>query len=182
MPVGLHATVPCLLLEQYRVQQKWTITMNNEWAIKTVKIIYFLVLMRCSTKNNNKMTCAPRKDSDQPWHLPSLIRVFAICLKQVWILSYPIHAPWRLIRFGDCMPWLIWVFTGIAQVILLVLSCSGSIFYDWPTVTAFMTTSEFYDILILNVLPPTLNITIKSRAVKTLVRRQLLVKFMTLWE
>ena len=27
----------------------------------------------------NKMTCAPSKDSDQPGHLPSLIRVFAVC-------------------------------------------------------------------------------------------------------
>ena len=27
----------------------------------------------------NKMICAPSKDSDQPGHLPSLIRVFAVC-------------------------------------------------------------------------------------------------------
>ena len=26
----------------------------------------------------NKETCAPRKDSDQPGHLPSLIRVFSV--------------------------------------------------------------------------------------------------------
>ena len=26
----------------------------------------------------NKMTCAPSEDSDQPWHLPSLISVFAV--------------------------------------------------------------------------------------------------------
>ena len=26
----------------------------------------------------NKMICAPSKDSDQPGHLPSLIRVFAV--------------------------------------------------------------------------------------------------------
>ena len=28
--------------------------------------------------NTNKMTCAPSEDSDQPGHLPSLIRVFAV--------------------------------------------------------------------------------------------------------
>ena len=28
----------------------------------------------------NKMTCAPSKDSDQPGHLPSLIRVFTMHL------------------------------------------------------------------------------------------------------
>ena len=27
----------------------------------------------------NKMACAPSKDSDQPGHPPSLIRVFAVC-------------------------------------------------------------------------------------------------------
>ena len=27
----------------------------------------------------NKMTCAPSEDSDQPGHLPSLIRAFAVC-------------------------------------------------------------------------------------------------------
>ena len=26
----------------------------------------------------NKLTCAPNEDSDQPGHLPSLIRVFAV--------------------------------------------------------------------------------------------------------
>ena len=28
----------------------------------------------------NKMTCAPSEDSDQPGHLPSLVRVFAVHL------------------------------------------------------------------------------------------------------
>ena len=27
----------------------------------------------------NKVACAPSEDSDQPGHLPSLIRVFAVC-------------------------------------------------------------------------------------------------------
>ena len=31
-----------------------------------------------SITNGNKMTCAPIEDSDQPGHLPSLIRVFAV--------------------------------------------------------------------------------------------------------
>ena len=26
----------------------------------------------------NKIACVPSKDSDQPWHLPSLVRVFAV--------------------------------------------------------------------------------------------------------
>ena len=37
----------------------------------------------------NKMTPVTSEDSDQPGHLPSLIRVFAVCLKKVWVLGYP---------------------------------------------------------------------------------------------
>ena len=33
----------------------------------------------------NKMACVPSKDSDQPGHLPSLIRVFAVRMKKTWI-------------------------------------------------------------------------------------------------
>ena len=43
----------------------------------------------------NKMTCAPSKDSDQPGHPPSLIRVFAVRMN-VWALSYPLSAQRRL--------------------------------------------------------------------------------------
>ena len=46
-------------------------------------------------KKTNKMTCVPSKDSDQPGHLPSLIRVFPVCQKYVWLLNYPQHAQWR---------------------------------------------------------------------------------------
>ena len=49
------------------------------------------------------MTSVPSEDSDQPGHLPSLIRVFAVRMKKDWVLSYPLW--WR-------MPWLIWVFAG----------------------------------------------------------------------
>ena len=46
----------------------------------------------------NKMAGAPSEDSDQPGHTPSLIRVFAVRMKRVWILSYmyPLSAQQRL--------------------------------------------------------------------------------------
>ena len=44
----------------------------------------------------NKMACAPSEDSDQPGHLPTLIRFFAVCMKKVWVLSYPLSAQQRL--------------------------------------------------------------------------------------
>ena len=44
----------------------------------------------------NKMACAPNEDWDQPWHPPSLIRVFAVRTKKAWVLSYPLSAQRRL--------------------------------------------------------------------------------------
>ena len=49
-----------------------------------------------SHDKTNKMECAPSKDSDQPGHLPSLIRVFAVRMKKAWVLSYPLGAQRRL--------------------------------------------------------------------------------------
>ena len=41
---------------------------------------------------SNKMACAPSEDSDQPGHPPSLIRVFAFCMKKALVHSYPLSA------------------------------------------------------------------------------------------
>ena len=43
----------------------------------------------------NKMT-TPSEDSDQPGHPPSLIRVFAVRMKNDWVLSYPLSAQRKL--------------------------------------------------------------------------------------
>ena len=40
----------------------------------------------------NKMACVPSKDSDQPGHPSSLIKVFAVSMKKPWVLSYPLSA------------------------------------------------------------------------------------------
>ena len=63
-----HLSFLCLLIEKNRVQ-------NEPPRGKT-----------------NKMACAPSKDSDQPGHTPSLIRVFAVCMKKACVLSYPLSA------------------------------------------------------------------------------------------
>ena len=48
------------------------------------------------TWQNQQSDRAPSKDSDQPGHLPSLIRIFAVRMKKAWVLSYPLRAQWRL--------------------------------------------------------------------------------------
>ena len=63
----------------------------------------------------NKMACAPSEDSDQPGHPPSLIRVFAVRMKNAWFLSYPL---------SGCPGWS--EYSLGAHAILLVLSWGGS--------------------------------------------------------
>ena len=52
-------------------------------------------MSRLMTKPN-KMACAPSEDSDQPGHPPSLLRVFTVRMKKVWVLSYPLSTQRRL--------------------------------------------------------------------------------------
>ena len=77
------------------------------------------------TWQNQQNECAPSIDSDQPGHLPSLIRVFPpVCMKKAWVHS----THWVHSEDSDQtgrMPRLIWVFAG-CSLILLVLSCRGS--------------------------------------------------------
>ena len=44
----------------------------------------------------SKKACAPSEDSDQPGHLPSLIRVFPVSMKKACVLSCPFSAQQRL--------------------------------------------------------------------------------------
>ena len=39
----------------------------------------------------NKMICATGEDSDQPWHLPGLIKIFAVHTVTLWIAKDPNH-------------------------------------------------------------------------------------------
>ena len=108
----------------------------------TLTVKYPLITLKLRKKKwsatwqNQQSECAPSEDSDQPGHLPCLIRVFAVRMKKACVLSYPLSSQRRLIRLGGCPLRLIWVFAG-RTVILLVLSCRGS----------FVTTCQMYYIL-----------------------------------
>ena len=60
--------------------------MYTEFKMKSFKLQW----------QNQQNDCAPSDDSDQPGHLPSLIRVFAVRMKKAWVLSYPFSAERRL--------------------------------------------------------------------------------------
>ena len=52
--------------------------------------------MWAATWQKQQSECAHSEDSDQPGHPPSLIRVFAVRMKEAWVLSYPLSAQRRL--------------------------------------------------------------------------------------
>ena len=91
-------------------------------------LVLLLFFIWAATWQNQQNNCAPSEDSDQPGHLPSLLRVFAVRMKKAWVLGYPLATHWAHSADSDqteWMPRLIWVFAGLS-VILFVLSCVGS--------------------------------------------------------
>ena len=53
---------------------------------------WYLFIIWAAAQQNNQMTCVLSKDTDQLRHLPSLIRVFAVCMKEHWVLGCPSSA------------------------------------------------------------------------------------------
>ena len=47
-------------------------------AFGDVSLLAFSIKYEPPHDKTNKMTFTPSEDSDQPWHLPSLIRVYAV--------------------------------------------------------------------------------------------------------
>ena len=69
--------------------------LSIEWLVRA-----FHSLFKPQYDKTNKMACAPSEDSDQPGHPPNLIRVFAVRMKKLWILSYKVSAQRRL--WSEC--------------------------------------------------------------------------------
>ena len=76
-----------------RVEWRDTNTLYNNWS-KTEPD--FSKPNWAMTWQNQQNEFAPSEDSNQPGHLPSLIRVFAVRMTKAWILSYPLNVQWRL--------------------------------------------------------------------------------------
>ena len=92
--------------------------------------IFIYPLSWAATWQNQQSECAPSKDSDQPGHPPSLIWVFAVCMKKARVLSYPYSAQQRL--WSD---WanaqadlsLLWVHTHFVSFVMSRLSCFSKV-------------------------------------------------------
>ena len=82
-------------------------------CISIVFVFSRLVLFGPPRDKTNKMTCAPSEDSDQPRHPPSLIRVFAVRLKNFGSLATCIHwAPSEYSYQTARLRRLVWIFAG----------------------------------------------------------------------
>ena len=98
--------------------------MKNRWGLDSIPCI--TIYKWAASWQNQQCGCAPSEDSDQPGHPPSLIRVFAVRMKNAWVLSLATH--WVHSEDSDQtgrMPRLIWVVAG-RTLTLLVLSRGGS--------------------------------------------------------
>ena len=51
------------------------------------------------------LICGTSSDSAQTGHLPSLIKVYTICMKKARVLSFTLSAQRRLIRLDGCPVW-----------------------------------------------------------------------------
>ena len=92
-----------------------------------------------------KMACEPSKDSDQPGHLPSLIRVVA-----VHMLNDGVHSELTvtaLIRLGGCSGYSESLLG--APAILLVLLCTSTyyIYFDTPALLSTACTILIFSII-----------------------------------
>ena len=95
MATHLNHLAAAILIINHNIQvrfyrEKWEILLNYQQK-PTFNVRYEL-----PHDKTNKMACAPNEDSDQPGHPPSLISFFAVRMKKVCVLSYPLSAQRRL--------------------------------------------------------------------------------------
>ena len=62
---------------------------------RVIKRLWWTEITWVATWQKQQNECAHSNDSDQPWHPPSLIRVFAVRMKKALVLSYPLSAQQR---------------------------------------------------------------------------------------
>ena len=60
---------------------------GEEGALETARPDSVTPLTARFVVEHSKMTCVPSKDTDQPGHSASLMRVFTVHLKKVWVHS-----------------------------------------------------------------------------------------------
>ena len=113
------------------VEDHW---LNNRKQIRWVS--KFLLLQKqllcqswVTSWQNQQIECTSSEGSDQPGHPPSLIRVFAVCMKKPWFLSYLLSTQRRLwsnwadVQADQSLCWaqsFCWFCHEVAQLLTMV--------------------------------------------------------------
>ena len=126
----------------------WSVLLLFAYGIRHVFVIIWLsnigISIWAATWQNQENDCAPSEDSDQPGRPPSLIRVLAVRMKKVWVLSYPLSAERRLWSDwtdGWSEAWLgaqslCW-FCHVAVHLRKIDNCVFSLIYATESINAF---------------------------------------------
>ena len=148
VPIVAISEIPILQLtpvaEQVSLSFTWSYTMVDRLSHDTADMRLPLILTFCQEvtmqgintfepphDKTNKMACAPSEDSDQPEHLPSLIRVFAVRMKKAYVLSYPLSASEDSDQTGR-IPRLIWIFAGRTVILWFCHDAAHlEVFFSW---------------------------------------------------
>ena len=107
--------IVCLNVNKIKIIQERAFSGES---FSTIVLYYSLTFIWATSRQNNKMACAPSKDLDQPGHRPVWSESSLSAWRTHWVHSEDSDQTGR-------MPRLIWVFAG-RIVILLVLSWVGS--------------------------------------------------------
>ena len=91
--------------QMHRLAWTFAARIGDKYQIRLTRPIHYILFSERESyiyiyepthDKTNKIACSPIEDSDQPWHPPSLIRVFVVRMKKHWVFSYPLSAQWRL--------------------------------------------------------------------------------------
>ena len=111
--------------QQFISSMFWAFRIGYQyWITRTCKHCAGKIAIWATAWQINEMTCAPSEDSDQPGHPSNLIRIFTVHFMDSQGPKASSCGQRRLIRLGGCACWS--ESSLGAQVILFVLSCSGS--------------------------------------------------------
>ena len=77
-------------------EEDFEISKHSSWIMMGFQTVKWETTKWAVTWQNQQSECVPSVNSDQPWHPPSLIKVFAVCMKKPGVLSYPLSAQRRL--------------------------------------------------------------------------------------
>ena len=130
-------------------------------SMAELPLIDFLIW--AATWQNQQNECVPSKDSDQPGHPPSLIQVFAVRMKNPWVLSYPLSvqprlwSDWASAQADLSLHWAHTHFDGFVMSWLIYFKLVGFFQSQWVCVIHIVNSFEMTMLSVLQLHPSQIN-------------------------